>query len=138
MYKISYMNQRAILCVDDELMIISTLKTTLKREFGESFIYEHALNAEDALYTIEDLLKKNIEIILIISDWLMPGMKGDEFLFQVFEKHPDILAVMLTGLIDEESEEKIKQHPNILKVIHKPWAAKELISVVRQVCRDDC
>ena len=132
------MNQRAILCVDDEMMIISTLKTTLKREFGEAFIYEHALNAEDALYTIEDLIKKNIDILLIISDWLMPGMKGDEFLMKVFQKYPKIPAVMLTGLIDEESEEKIKQHPNMLKVLHKPWEAKELLLIVRQVCGDDC
>jgi len=131
------MTQRAILCVDDEMMIISTLKTTLKREFGESFIYEHALNAEDALDTIDDLVRKKIEILIIISDWLMPGMKGDEFLIKVFEKYPKIPAVMLTGLIDEESEEKIKQYPNMLKVIHKPWAAKELLTVVRSVCKEE-
>lgn len=131
------MTQRAILCVDDEMMIISTLKTTLKREFGESFIYEHALNAEDALDTIDDLIRKKIEILIIISDWLMPGMKGDEFLIKVFEKYPTIPAVMLTGLIDEESEEKIKQYPNMLKVIHKPWSAKELLTVVRSVCKQE-
>ena len=41
--------------------------------------------------------------IIIVSDWLMPGMKGDEFLIQVHQKFPHIVKVLLTGQADSEA-----------------------------------
>lgn len=69
----------AILCVDDEPIILIALKQELKKQFGNEFQYETAVNATEALEVVDDLAENGINVILILSDWRMPGIKGDEF-----------------------------------------------------------
>jgi len=68
---------KAILCVDDEILILLSLLRELKSFFGETFVYERATNANQAFKVIDELALEGIKLILIISDWLMPGIKGD-------------------------------------------------------------
>jgi len=74
------MGKKAILCVDDEVIILLALVQELKRAFGSQYIYAQATDAQSALKIVEDLAADDIQVIFIISDCLMPGMKGDEFL----------------------------------------------------------
>ncbi len=71
------MDKSAILCVDDEAIIVMSLIHELKTNLGERFIYESAMNAREAFQPIEDTIQEGNEVILVISDWLMPGIKGD-------------------------------------------------------------
>jgi YesN/AraC family two-component response regulator len=70
------MNQKVIICVDDEKMIAKGLKAELKEAVGNDYIIEIAENGEEALELIEELLEDKDKVILIISDHIMPGMKG--------------------------------------------------------------
>ncbi len=125
-----YTKKPVILCVDDEVMVLESLKRELKESFANRFLYEMAENAADALEIIEELQDDNIEIFLILSDWLMPGMKGDEFLITVHEKYPKIIKVMLTGQADDEAISRAKQFANLHSCLHKPWDGKELIKTI--------
>ena len=70
-----------IVCVDDEKIVLDSLNSQLTRNFGKNFNYEFAESAKEALEIIEELHKADDEMIyVVISDWLMPGMKGDELL----------------------------------------------------------
>lgn len=95
------MSESAILCVDDEVVILESLKEQLKRKFGDSFIYEMAESAEEAWEVIEELQADDVNILVIVSDWLMPGTKGDEFLIQIHQRFPQFIKVMLTGQADK-------------------------------------
>jgi CheY-like chemotaxis protein len=77
------MKKKAIICVDDEIIILESLREQLEKHFGDQYIYETAESGEDALEIIDELEDEDIEIAIIVSDWLMPGMKGDKFLLQV-------------------------------------------------------
>ena len=68
------MSKKAILCVDDEAIILLSVKQELQSHFRERFIYETALSAKEALVIIDELSAEGIVFILVISDWLMPGM----------------------------------------------------------------
>lgn len=120
------MTSAAILCVDDEVVILDSLKEQLKRCFGDRFIYEMAEGAEEAWEVIEELHEDNIKILIIVSDWLMPGIKGDEFLIQVHQKFPQLITVMLTGQADEAAVERAKKEANLYACLHKPWTEQEL------------
>ena len=60
------MSESAILCVDDEVVILESLKEQLKRKFGDSFIYEMAESAEEAWEVIEELQADDVNILVIV------------------------------------------------------------------------
>lgn len=124
------MSNSAIICVDDEVVILDSLKEQLKRQFGDRYIYEVAESAEEAWEVIEELQEENIEIMIIVSDWLMPGIKGDEFLIQVHQTFPQLITVMLTGQADSEAIARAKQQANLYACLHKPWTEAELSGII--------
>ena len=124
------MSESAIICVDDEVVILDSLKEQLKRKFGDRFIYEVAESAEEAWEVIEELQQDDINIIAIVSDWLMPGVKGDEFLIQIHQQFPKLVTVMLTGQADETAIERARQEANLHACLYKPWTEEELTEVI--------
>ncbi|NJL48514.1 MAG: response regulator [Leptolyngbyaceae cyanobacterium SM2_5_2] len=124
------MSSTAILCVDDEASILEALKQQLKRCFGDQYVYEVAQSAEEAWLVIDELELESIKILIIVSDWLMPNVKGDEFLTQVHQRFPKIITVMLTGQADESAIERAKQEANLFACIHKPWSEQDLQNVI--------
>ena len=67
---------------------------------------------------------------MIVSDWLMPGLKGDEFLTQVHQKYPEVVKILLTGQADESAIERAKQDANLHRCLTKPWTKRELIDTI--------
>lgn len=86
---------------------------------------------------IDELIAEKIYIILIISDWLMPGMNGDEFLMKVNDKYPDIRALVVTGYADVLAVSKARHKINLCGVITKPWNSEELIKKVEGIIEYD-
>ena len=127
------MSEKAILCVDDERIILSSLRTQLCEGLGNDYAYEFAESADEALEVIEELEEENVEIALIISDWLMPGTKGDEFLIRVHQKHPHSGKILLTGQADEEAVMRAKQNANLHHVFAKPWSQAELLEALNGI-----
>lgn len=128
------MENRAILCVDDEIIILLSLIQELKENFGNRFFYEKATNAADALTTIDELASEGIKVILIISDWLMPGIKGDVFLEEVRKKYPEIKSIMITGQADQDAINRVQQNRSVLSVFKKPWNSRELVETISHAC----
>lgn len=124
------MASTAILCVDDEAVILDSLKEQLKRRFGSEYMYEAAESAEEALDILEELYADSVKVLIIVSDWLMPEMKGDEFLIKVHQKFPEIVTVMLTGQADEEAIERAKKEANLSYCLRKPWTEEELAQII--------
>lgn len=126
------MSKPVILCVDDEVVILNSLKIQLKKEFGDAYLYEVAENAEEALEIIQEIEEEDeSDILVIVSDWLMPGIKGDEFLIQVHQKYPNIVKVMLTGQADAVAIERVKEQANLQCCLYKPWDGKELVDTIK-------
>ena len=125
------MNKNVLLCVDDEKMILNSLKTQLKNEFGTQFSYETAENAIDAEELIEELVIDDHNVLIVVSDWLMPGIKGDEFLIKLHQKFPRIVKIMLTGQAKDEAITKAYKEANLHICLHKPWTEQELIEAIK-------
>lgn len=124
------MSESAILCVDDEVVILDSLKEQLKRKFGDRFIYEVAESADEAWEVIKELQEEEIQVIAIVSDWLMPGIKGDEFLIQIHQQFPKLITVMLTGQADEAAIQRAKEQANLHACLYKPWTEQELTQII--------
>lgn len=124
------MSKAAILCVDDEEIVLGTIKEQLRRRFGSRFHYETARSAEEAWDVIDAICEDGLELLVIVSDWLMPGMRGDEFLVQVHRRFPKVATVLLTGQADEQAIERARTQARLAACLHKPWSEDELARVV--------
>ncbi|XZO02586.1 MAG: adenylate/guanylate cyclase domain-containing protein [Microcoleus sp.] len=115
-----------IVCVDDEVTILTSLKSELRKAFGEEYRIEIAEGGEDALELLAELIEEGDEIPLIISDYIMPDMKGDELLRRVHEISPKTLKVMLTGQATIEAVDNAVKYAKLYRYIGKPWQDEDL------------
>lgn len=122
------MNKNIILCVDDEKMVLDTLRTQLTNHYGSRYQCEIAESAEDALELLGEFDQDSV--IIIVSDWLMPGIRGDEFLVQVHQRFPGIVKVMLTGQATVEAIERTTREADLHRCLHKPWKESDLIETI--------
>lgn len=129
------MNRLAILCVDDEEVVLESLKEQLKRPFGKDYYIEVAESSEDALEIIEELQAEQIEVALVISDHIMPGMKGDELLIQIHTRYPKTLTVLLTGQASAEAVGNAVNYASLYRYISKPWDGTDLSLTVSEALR---
>lgn len=126
--------KKIILCVDDEISILKSLKTELKDTIGSDYKIETAEGGEDALELLEELLEEGHEIPLIIADYLMPTMRGDELLRRVHLSSPKTLKVMLTGQATVEAVGNAIKYAKLYRYIAKPWEPEDLrLTVVEAI-----
>jgi len=116
--------QNKIVIVDDEAIVTSSLKTLLA--FEDNYIPDTFNNPLEALEYI-----KNNKIDLVISDFLMPGMNGIEFLAKVKKIHPEASLILLTGYADKESAIQAINEIGIYRYIEKPWNNEDLLLCIR-------
>lgn len=127
--------KQAIICVDDEDIILEALKDQLEPFFENHFLIETSTNAEDALEIYDELIASGYEVPVVISDYLMPNMRGDEFLIKIHEKNPNILKILLTGHANLEGITNAINNANLYRFIPKPWDRDDLILTVREAIR---
>jgi diguanylate cyclase (GGDEF)-like protein len=130
------MQKKAIICVDDDPIMLTSLGEQLTRNLDESYCdVELATSAQDALQLLDDLRTEGFEIPLIISDQRMPGMAGDELLIQIHALYPQILKIMLTGQSSVEAVGKAINLANLYRYIAKPWSEPDLVLTVKEALR---
>lgn len=113
-----------ILVVDDEPDNLDLLYRTFHREFK-------VLRAENGP-TALNILSKEGDVAVIISDQRMPLMSGTEFLSLTASQYPDIIRIILTGYTDVEDLVEAINAGKVFKYVTKPWNDDELKAVVRQ------
>ena len=115
------------LFVDDEPNILVSLRREL-REWSEKASVK-ILTAPSAREALKILESRGGEITVVVSDLMMPEMKGSDFLLIVRERWPEIFSILLTGF--SETEEIIKcVKAGIFSYILKPWDAPYLESEI--------
>ena len=126
------MSKPAIICVDDERIVLVSLRDQLTQYFGNEYEIELAESGEEALEIFAELQGENIEIPLVISDQIMPGMKGDDLLIAIHHQHPQTLKIMLTGQARAEAVGKAVNLANLYRYITKPWQVEDLKLTVKE------
>jgi serine phosphatase RsbU (regulator of sigma subunit)/FixJ family two-component response regulator len=113
-----------MLIVDDEPDNLDLLYRTFRLDF-------QVLRAESAPAALE-LLDRQGEVAIIISDQRMPEMLGTEFLSRTVEKFPDTIRIVLTAYTDVKDLVDAINSGKVFKYITKPWNQQQLHAVVKQ------
>lgn len=128
------MEKPVILCVDDEKMVLRGLKEQLKGRLS-NYNIEIAESGMEALELIEELVDNNIELPVIISDYAMPGMKGDELLEKIHKTLPDTVKIMLTGQATIDGVKNAVNCANLYRYIAKPWEHEDLYLTISEALK---
>lgn len=120
-----------ILCVDDDTTVLIALRTLLAHALGPDHLIEIAESGEEALEILEDLKRSGDSISVVISDFIMPGMRGDELLIEIHQRSPQTMTIMLTGQSDFEGVKKAINHANLYRFLEKPFNHHDIILTVR-------
>jgi signal transduction histidine kinase len=131
---IAKINKQAIICVDDEVVVLETLKEQIKRHCSD-YCIEVAESGEEALEVLQDLQTEGYHVAVVISDQLMPGMKGDELLSEIHSQHPTVLTILLTGQASAEAIGNAVNQANLYRYIAKPWEETDLNLTVSEALR---
>ena len=108
-----------IAIVDDEEMVLTSLRSFLLLE--TDYDVETFSSPQSA---ISALSEKPVD--LVISDYLMPGMNGIEFLLEVKRLHPFATRILLTGYADKENAIKAINEVGLYQYVEKPWNNDDL------------
>lgn len=108
-----------IVIVDDEEMVLTSLRSFLLLE--SDYQVETFSSPQKALESLKDS-----PVDLVISDYLMPGMNGIEFLLQVKNLHPFATRILLTGYADKENAIKAINEVGLYQYVEKPWNNDDL------------
>ncbi|RKX98267.1 MAG: sigma-54-dependent Fis family transcriptional regulator [Spirochaetes bacterium] len=121
---IYYANMDTILIVDDETAMCVSLAKLFKA---------HNYNA---IYTsdsceVENILKEN-NILLVITDYKMPGITGTSLIKSIKQRYPDLPVIMISGYGSVDTIVTAMRY-GALNYYEKPLKFQKLLSEVNQL-----
>ena len=116
-----------ILIIDDEFIILESLRIQLERFLPEDVEVEAAYSGEEAYELLDDIAAANWNLQVVVSDFNLGDAKGTDVLRKVKEKFPQTRRILLSGQAgsDEEIESFMKESGLDL-FLSKPWDLSEL------------
>jgi len=117
---------KSILFVDDERAILSSIK----REFFDT---DYSLYFAESGVEALKILHENIDINMVISDFMMPQMNGYELLKKVKHLYPDIIRIVLSGYTDNSSMIRCVSENIAQLYVNKPWDKEEFIDIINKL-----
>jgi len=114
-----------VLLVDDEPLVLSSLRRLLRRE---GFEIATCTSGADALAWLE---RETADVI--VSDYKMPGMTGVEFLREVQPRWPDVYRCMLTAQADKDVLDDALADGLLHRAFKKPWDNRGLVLELKQL-----
>lgn len=128
-------NKASIICVDDEPVILSSLGEQLKRSLGQRYDIELVNSGVEAIALCEELIAEGIDIPVIISDQIMPGMTGDQLLIKLHTLYPETLKILLTGQANADAVGNLVNAAALYRYVAKPWDETDLILTVKEALK---
>lgn len=105
--------EHTILLVDDEPFVLNALERTLKLDGYR------VIKCSDPNEALEVLRAEEVDVI--ISDHLMPGMKGLDLLREAKKLRPEAIRILLTGHADLQLAMKAINEGEVYRFFTKPW-----------------
>jgi len=112
-----------IVIVDDEQSILKELRILL----GRMYKVHVFTNPEEAESFVDDN-----EVEMVISDEMMPEMRGSVLLGKINQKHPDICNIVLSGQAEKDDIVRAVNEGHIFSFLYKPTERQQLLNVIEK------
>ena len=131
----SEQNYGVILCVDDDPTILNSLRALLNGHIGERWLVECAESGEEALDAIAGFAKDGIDLAVIVSDYIMPRMNGDELLARVHGLSSSTVKIMLTGQTELSGVVRAINEAQLYRFLEKPFNNTDFVLTIEGACK---
>ncbi len=118
-----------VMLVDDDELVLSTLRTLLQVEGGFQ-----VLEFIDPLRAVEALERLPVDIV--VSDYVMPGINGVDVLKQARSLQPEAMRILLTGFADKQNAIRALNEAGIYQYLEKPWDNDQFLLVLQNALRE--
>jgi DNA-binding NtrC family response regulator len=116
--------QPVVLIVDDEEMVITSVKAFLSLE--TEYTIHGFSDPEEAVRYLE-----THPVDVIVSDYLMPKLNGIQLLGKAKQLQPEAARVLLTGHADKQSAIQAINDVGLFQYLEKPWDNAQLLLVIQ-------
>ncbi len=124
-----------IVCVDDERVVLESLRSSLAVAFRGVYTIESASDGQEAMELIEELSEDGENVVMLVTDWLMPKLRGDELITKTQEIYPEMRKIMITGQADPNAIDKVKGLGGLDHLFFKPWDSNELFLKIKELLK---
>ena len=125
------MSKLAIICVDDEKIVLDSLRYQLPKVFGEKFTLEYAESGEEALDKIN-----NSTPDLIVLDVVLPGKSGFEICRHIkADDSTKKIPIIICSTKGSEMDKFWGMKQGADAYIPKPVDKDELLSAVQKLIK---
>ena len=114
----------AVLIVDDEDMVITSLRAYLRLE--TEYHVEGITDPEAAVRFLE-----SNPVDVVVSDYLMPKMNGIQLLARAKQLQPEAARILLTGHADKQSAIQAINDVGLYQYLEKPWENAQFLLVIQ-------
>jgi len=123
-------SNKAILIVDDEFIILESLRIQISRILPDDVLLEAASSGEEAMQLIDDFHNENKNLVLVISDFHLDDLKGTDILKHAVSKFSSVEKVILSGQSNADLIQEFKNEFGLKAVINKPWDFSEIQDII--------
>ena len=127
------LKNKIILIVDDEFIILESLKIQLSRILASNFELQMASSGEEALGLIDELYQEGEDLALVISDFNIDSYKGTDILRHAITQYPSVKKIILTGQADTKSINDFDLQYGIDAILDKPWDLSSIQTVINSI-----
>jgi DNA-binding NtrC family response regulator len=127
------MNYKIILLVDDEFILLESLRIQLGNILPQNILLESVMSGEEAIQLIDEFELAKQELLLVVCDFHLTDMKGTDILKHALKKYPEIRKIILSGQANAEQIEDFKNEFPKTTVLDKPWNFEKIKAVVEEV-----
>lgn len=125
------MSKGTIICIDDDRLILNSLRDQLQRIIDDTYDIEVAESGGEALELFTELEVDQIAIPLVICDQNLPDMGGDSLLSYLQIQYPKTRKILLTGEANLDAVIHAVNSANLYRYIAKPWDETDLKLTVK-------
>lgn len=122
--------KKIILIIDDEPIILQSLKIQLERIFPDDYWVEPASSGEEAFELLDEFYSNKNNLVLVISDYNLDTLKGTDVLTKTAQLFPNASKVILSGQMDINEVERFSNQYKLDLQIGKPWDINEIYELI--------
>ena len=111
-----------ILTVDDDMSVSQAITRDLRSRYADRYRIIRATSGAEALESLEELARRDLDVALIVSDHRMPGMTGIELLERSQPITPGAKRVLLTAYADTDVAIRAINEIGLDHYLLKPWS----------------